>query len=83
VYNLETEEGFFAVSGIISHNCRCVLVQRFDLDQEDETKRNAAAESSYLQSLDDKVSERIQRELARAHDPKNPYRVRTLSDVIT
>jgi hypothetical protein len=63
--------------------CRCVLVQRFDLDQEDETKRNAAAESSYLQSLDDKVSERIQRELARAHDSKNPYRVRTLSDVIT
>jgi hypothetical protein len=83
VYNLETEEGFFAVSGIISHNCRCVIVQRFDLDQEDETKRNAAAESSYLQSLDDKVSARIQRELARAHDSKNPYRVRTLSDVIT
>jgi hypothetical protein len=62
--------------------CRCVIVQRFDLDQEDETKRNAAAESSYLQSLDDKVSARIQRELARAHDSKNPYRVRPLSEIV-
>jgi hypothetical protein len=63
--------------------CRCVIVQRFDLDQEEETKRNDSAESSYLHSLDDNVSARIQRELARAHDSKNPYRVMSLSEIVS
>ena len=35
VYNLETEEGWYLVNGIVAHNCRCDVVPIIIDDEED------------------------------------------------
>lgn len=34
VYNLETKDGYYVTNGILIHNCRCLAVPVFDLDEE-------------------------------------------------
>lgn len=34
VYNLETADGYYVTNGILTHNCRCLAVPVFDLDED-------------------------------------------------
>jgi hypothetical protein len=58
VYNLETEYGHYTSNGIITHNCRCKLVPRWDLDAAN-AKPRAKAEQAYLIDAGDKDGAKI------------------------
>lgn len=34
VYNLETENGWYIANGIITHNCRCMIIPYFNIDND-------------------------------------------------
>ena len=44
VYNLQTDAGFYIASGIVTHNCRCSLEMRTNLDMLDSAPSTAPAE---------------------------------------
>jgi hypothetical protein len=51
VYNLETEQGHYTANGIVTHNCRCLLRPRIDLDPTARAKFRPDAERKFLENL--------------------------------
>ena len=45
VYNLETENSWYVANGIITHNCRCLLLPYFDIEEDKRASKDGYVDS--------------------------------------
>lgn len=94
VYNLETDNGFYTCSNIITHNCRCTAHKMFAY-QSSVPRLRHGAHGEFLRSLDASEAAKVMGSRERLHDALSGaepmdiwnrntdplYRVRTVGDV--
>ncbi len=71
VYNLDTEYGHYTSNGIITHNCRCRIVPRYDIDADIPQRERNGADRIFMRSLsqyDQRLVAGSRERLQRFHD---------------
>lgn len=64
VYNLETENGWYIANGIITHNCRCLIIPYFNIDNDTKASKNGYVDSNvtfekWLDEQDEKTQQEV------------------------
>ena len=64
VYNLETENNWYIANGIITHNCRCIIVPYFDIENDVRASKDGYVSSKvtfedWLEEQDEKTQREV------------------------